>query len=57
MPRAWLSAPAVGIHWTPSYNGYWIASADGAVYAFGEGQPQGRAPDRRPGASIVSIVF
>jgi hypothetical protein len=49
-----LSAPIVDAAPTATGEGYWLAGADGAIYAFGDATFVGRAP--RPASPIVSIA-
>ncbi len=48
-------APVVGIAATPSGNGYWIATSDGAVYAIGDAVYDGGANTINLNAPIVGI--
>lgn len=43
-----VNAPIVGISSTPSGQGYWLVSADGGVFAFGDAQYLGRVEYRLP---------
>ncbi len=36
MGGQWLNAPVVGMAATPSGQGYWLAAADGGIFAFGD---------------------
>jgi hypothetical protein len=51
-----LHAPVVGIAVTPSGHGYWLAGADGAVFAFGDATAQGSLVGHRLNAPVVGIA-
>ncbi|HUI03492.1 MAG TPA: hypothetical protein VLZ77_08115, partial [Acidimicrobiales bacterium] len=55
-PGSGLSAPVVGIAATPDGQGYWLASRDGGVFAFGDAGYDGSMGGRRLGAPIVGIA-
>lgn len=44
-----LSSPIVDATWTPTGNGYWLMSADGAVFGFGDAQYKGGFNALEPG--------
>jgi myo-inositol-hexaphosphate 3-phosphohydrolase len=51
-----LSAPVVGIAVTPNRKGYWLASANGSVYRFGDAPSYGPAAGRKLSAPVVGIA-
>lgn len=57
-----IPADVAGIASTPNGGGYWLALADGAVYAFGDARYYGdarlglRSSEKAPGAPIVGIA-
>ena len=51
-----LPAPVVGLAATPDAQGYWLAGADGSVYAFGTAQQLGSLAGDHLRAPIVGIV-
>jgi hypothetical protein len=51
-----LDAPAVGIASTPSGQGYWLAAADGGVFAFGTAGFYGSMGGKALAAPIVGIA-
>ena len=51
-----LSAPIVAAAATPSGNGYWLAGADGAVYAFGDAGYRGSMSGQALNGRIVGMA-
>jgi len=51
-----LNSNLVGIAATPSGHGYWVAAADGGVFAFGDAGFQGSAAGRPLAAPVVGIA-
>lgn len=51
-----IAAPVVGIASTPTGDGYWLAAADGGVFAFGAAPFLGSAAGQRLNAPIVDIA-
>ena len=50
------SAPIVGIAATPDGHGYWVATAAGAVFGFGDAPSEGSLPGDHLNAPIVGIA-
>ncbi|MHB8681502.1 MAG: spore germination YkwD domain-containing protein [Acidimicrobiales bacterium] len=50
-----LTAPAVGIASTPDGGGYWLVSADGGVFSFGDAQFYNSMAGHALGAPVVDI--
>jgi hypothetical protein len=64
-PPAPRAVEIAGLAPTPTGQGYWLAAADGRVFAFGDALPRGATPGRavvgavgavRPAAPIVAIT-
>src|SRR6185437_14985412 len=55
-PKRPLAANLVGIAATPTGHGYWLASSDGGVYAFGDAKFHGSAAGRPLRQPIVAIA-
>jgi hypothetical protein len=51
-----LDAPAVGIAATPDGDGYWLAAADGGIFAFGDAAFYGSMGGRALAAPIVGVA-
>ena len=51
-----LVAPVVGIAATPGGDGYWMAAADGGVFAFGAARHQMPSSDLSPAAAVTGIA-
>jgi hypothetical protein len=51
-----LAAPIVGLAATPDGLGYWLADADGAVYALGAAHQLGWLPGRDSGRRVAAIA-
>lgn len=51
-----IGKPAVSLASTPSGNGYWIATADGGVYAFGDAQFFGSMGGKNLKAPVNTIT-
>jgi hypothetical protein len=51
-----LAGPVVGMAATPDGHGYWLATADGAVYAYGDAANYGSQPATRLNAAVVAIA-
>ena len=55
-PSATTGSSVVGMARTPQGDGYWIASATGRVFAFGDAQNFGSMADQPLNAPIVAVV-
>ena len=51
-----LNAPVVGMSATPDGTGYWLAAADGGVFAFGSAPFDGSMAGRPLAAPVVGIA-
>ncbi len=51
-----LNAPIVGMAATPDGKGYWLAAADGGIFAFGDAKFHGSMGNRHINAPIVAIA-
>jgi hypothetical protein len=59
LPGDWgsrLAAPAVGMAATPDGNGYWLVSADGGVFSFGDAGFHGSMGGQRLNKPIVGMA-
>ena len=54
--RVHLNRPIVGIESTPDGGGYWLVSADGGVFAFGDAAFHGSAMGLSPTSAIVGLA-
>jgi hypothetical protein len=55
-PRTPFDSRVVGIAATPDGRGYWLATADGGVFAFGDASFDGSLAGRRLAAPVVGIA-
>src|SRR3712207_7687696 len=54
--RSPLNAPVVGVVGTPTADGYWLAAADGGVFAYGDAGFYGSAGAMRLNQPVVGIA-